>query len=68
MSDAAIIPVTGGQFTPRPLVAVCVSSYTVNLYPVVKETMKVHERAHAFHINKAALASQTYLSDFNLTL
>ena len=68
MSNAVITPVMGGQFTPRPLVAVCVSSYTVNLYPVVKETMKVHERAHAFHINKAALASQTYLSDFNSTL
>ncbi len=59
MSDAAITPVTGGQFTPRPLVAVRVSSYTVNLYPVVKETMEVHEHTHAFHINKAALASQT---------
>ena len=39
--------------------AVCVSSYTMNLYPVVEETMEVHERAHAFHVNKAALASQT---------
>ena len=39
--------------------AVCVSSYTVNLYPVVEETMEVHERAHAFHVNKVALASQT---------
>jgi hypothetical protein len=59
MSDAAITPVTGGQFTPRPLVAVCASRYTVNLYPVVKETMELHECAHAFHINKAALTSQT---------
>ena len=59
MSDAAIAPVTGGQFTPRSLVAVRVSSYTVNLYPVVEETMEVHERAHAFHVKKAALASQT---------
>ena len=68
MSDAAIAPVTGGQFTLKSLVAVRVSSYTVNLYPVLEETMEVHERAHAFHINKAALASQTYLSDFNSTL
>ncbi len=58
MRNAAITPVTGGQFTPKPLVAICVSSYTMDLYPVVKETMEVHERAHAFHINKAALASQ----------
>ena len=59
MSDAAITPVAGGQFTPRTLVAVRVSSYTVNLYPVVNETMEVHKRAHAYHVNKAALAAQT---------
>ena len=62
MSDAAIAPGTGGMFTPRSLVAVRVGSYTVNLYPVVEETMEVHERAHAFHVNKTALASQ--LSDY----
>ncbi len=59
MSDAAITPVAGGQFTPRTLVAVRVSSYTVNLYPVVNETMEVHKRAHAYHVNKAALSAQT---------
>ena len=59
MSDAAITPVTWGRFTPKTLVAVCVSSYTVNLYLVVEETMEVHERAHAFHVNESALASQT---------
>ncbi len=59
MSDAAITPVAGGQFTPKTLVAVRISSYNVNLYPVVKETMEVHERAHAYRVNKAALASQT---------
>ena len=59
MSNAAIAPVTGAQFTPKSLVAVCVSSYTVNLYPVVEETMELHERAYVFHFNKAALASQT---------
>jgi hypothetical protein len=58
MSDAAITPGTGGQFTPRSLVAVRVGTYTENLYPVVKETMEVHEHAHAFHVNKATLASQ----------
>ena len=59
MSNAAITPVAGGQFTPTTLVAVCVSSYTVNLYLVVDETMEVHESAHAYHVNKAALAAQT---------
>ena len=59
MSDAAITPVAGGQFTPRTMVSVCVSSYTVNLYLVVNKTMEVHERAHAYHVNKAALAAQT---------
>ena len=59
MSDATITSVTGGQFTPKTVVAVCINSYTVNLYPVVKETMELHERAHAYHFNKAALASQT---------
>ena len=39
--------------------AICIGSYTVNLYPVVDETMEVHERAHAFHVNKAALSLQT---------
>jgi hypothetical protein len=58
MADAAITPGTGGPFTPRTLVAVCVGTYTVNLYPVVEETMEVHERAHTFHVNKAALSSQ----------
>jgi hypothetical protein len=60
MSDAAIAPATGSQFTPRSLVVVCISSYTVNLYPVVGETMEVHEheRAHAFQVNKATLALQ----------
>ena len=59
MTNATITPVAGSQFTQRPLVAVRVGSYTVNLYPVVDETMEVHERAHAFHLNKAALALQT---------
>ena len=58
MSNASITPGTGVQFTPRSMVAFCVSSFTVNLYPVVDETMAVHERAHAFHVNKATLASQ----------
>ena len=65
MSDAAIIPVVGGQFTPRTLVTVCVSSYTVNLYPVVNKTTEVHKRAHAYHVNKAALTAQTSPPNFS---
>ena len=41
MSDAAITPVAGGQFNPMTMVAVRVNSYTVNLDPVVDETMEV---------------------------
>jgi hypothetical protein len=59
MTNITIAPVAGAQFTPRSLVAVCIGSYTVNLYPVVDVTMEVHEHAHTFHVNKAALTSQT---------
>ena len=59
MTNAAIAPVVGALFTPRTLVVVRVGSNSVNLYLVMDETMEVHERAHAFHVNKAALASQT---------
>ncbi len=31
---------------------------TVNLYPVIDQSMATHEHAHAFHINKTALSSQ----------
>ena len=44
MTGATIKPVAGSQFTPRSLVAFYIGSYTVNLYPVVDETMEVHER------------------------
>ena len=59
MTNATIAPVAGAQFTPRTLVAVCGSSTSVNLYPAVDETMEVHERAHAFHVNNAALTLKT---------
>ena len=59
MTDATIAPVAGAQFNPRTLVAVCIGSTSVNLFPVVDETMEVHERAYTFHVNKAALAPQT---------
>jgi hypothetical protein len=66
MTDATIAPVAGSQFTPRSLVAVRIGSYTVNLYPVVDETMEVHERAHAFHVNKVALTLQTIPTQLQL--
>ena len=58
MTDAAIAPVVGAHFTPQILVAVRVGNFTVNLYLVFDETMEVHELAHAYHVNKAALAAQ----------
>ena len=38
----------------------------MNLYPVVDETMEAHERAHMFHVNKAALALHTILTQLQL--
>jgi hypothetical protein len=46
----------GGPFAPRALVPVNIGQGTVNLYPVIDQTMATHERAHAFHINKTALS------------
>ena len=46
--------------------AVFIGSYTVNLYPVVDETMEVHERAHEFHVNKVVLSLQTIPTQLQL--
>jgi len=54
-------PAAGGigtPFAPRTLVPVRVGSYTIMLYPIVDPSMLPHERAHAFHYNKTALAAQ----------
>ena len=48
----------GTPFAPRALVAVRVGALTIMLYPVVDQSMLPHERAHAFHYNKTALAAQ----------
>jgi len=66
MNDATIAPAAGAQFAPQALVAVRVVSTSANLYPVVDETMEVHEGTHTFHINKAALALQTITSQLQL--
>ncbi len=57
MTDAAQT-IAGTSFAPKTLVPVSVGCTTVNLYPVVDTTMLVHERAHAFQINKTALSLQ----------
>ena len=48
---------TNYMFVPRTLEPVQIDKMTVKLYPVVDSTMKPPERAHAFQINKTALAA-----------
>ncbi len=50
-------PKTNYMFIPRTLKPVQIDKMTVKLYPVVDLTMKPPERAHAFQINKTALAA-----------
>jgi hypothetical protein len=57
MTDAAQA-VVGTSFAAKTLVPILFGHTTMNLYPVVDTTMLVHERAHAFQINKTALLSQ----------
>ena len=45
------------MFIPRALESVQIDKMTIKLYPVVDSTMKPPERAHAFQINKTALAA-----------
>lgn len=52
--DADIGAAAGG-FQPRACVATPVGKLSIMLYPVIDETMKIEERAHAFHVNKSAL-------------
>jgi hypothetical protein len=48
----------GTPFAPHALVVVQVGPFTIMLYPVVNQMMLPHKRAHAFHYNKTALATQ----------
>ncbi len=48
----------GTPFAPRLLVPVRVGPNTISLYPIINPLMQPHKRAHAFHINKAALSAQ----------
>ncbi len=45
------------MFVPQPLEPVQANKTTLKLYPVINSTMKLPERAHAFQINKTALAA-----------
>ena len=45
-------------FAPQAVLPVNVGRATVNLYPVIDQSMAPHERAHVFHINKTALLLQ----------
>jgi hypothetical protein len=46
----------GDFFVPRPLKLVTIGKATVKLYPIITSSMKPPERAHAFQVNKTALA------------
>jgi hypothetical protein len=52
-------PTPGTPFAPSALVPINVSRATINLYPVVNQTILPHKCAHVFHINKTALSSQS---------
>ncbi len=57
MTDTKLPALHGTPFAPRVLVPVAVGRTTVNLYTVIDSGMQVEERAHAYQINKTALAS-----------
>ena len=42
-------------FAPLDLVNVPVGHITVKLYPKISPVMPIHERVHAFQVNKAPL-------------
>ncbi len=57
MTDSKLPTLHDTLFASRALVPVSVGRTTVNLYPVINPSMPVEERAHAFQVNKTALAS-----------
>ncbi len=57
MTNAKLPALHGTPFALSALVPVAVGSTTVNLYKVIDLGMQVEERAHAYQINKTALAS-----------
>jgi hypothetical protein len=67
MTDMKLPASHGTPFAPRALVPVAVGRTTVNLYAAIDPGMQVEERAHAYRINKTALASMLSTSEFNST-
>ncbi len=57
MTNSKLPTLHGTLFAPCALVPVSVGRATVNLYPVINPGMPVEEHAHAFQVNKTALAS-----------
>jgi hypothetical protein len=57
MADTKLPVLHGTPFAPRVLVPVAVGHTMVNLYAIIDPGMPVEERAHAYQINKTALAS-----------
>ncbi len=57
MTDTKLPALQGTPFAPRALVPVTVGHTLVNLYAIIDPGMHVEEHAHAFQINKTALAS-----------
>ena len=57
MTDPKLPLSQGTPFAPQALVPVHVGHTTVNLCAIIDPGMHVEERAHAFQINKTALAS-----------
>ena len=58
MTDPKLPSLQGTPFALQALVPVHVGCTTVNLYAIIDLDMHVEERAHAFQINKTALAAQ----------
>ena len=56
MSDSAA-PKVNYMFVPQPLELVQVDKMALKLYPVIDLKMKPPEHAHAYQINKTALAA-----------
>ena len=57
MTDTKLPALHGTPIAPRALVPLAVGCTLVNLYAIIDPGMHVEERAHAFQINKTALAS-----------
>jgi hypothetical protein len=52
-------PTPGTPLAPRALMPINVGWSTVDLYPIIDQTMQPHKHAHVFYINKTTLSSQS---------